>query len=268
MSRAQLRNLYQRQVDLGGMATGGLFSAAAQAGRMEYQEFRRMHPGLPRAQLSQMWKAHKMGMMGSALVGGARKPRGMRKGSAHVGGYSDMTPMKGRALVGGARKPKGVRHCMREVREPSGLMRCAEYMRGPKGSALVGGFPYQQKLFNAYKRHFANANATERRCAFLAARKAFEHDGAQDFRDGVRAALRALGLAEDALGPIAALKRPRARASRAAPRARAPAAPLPGLAISPQEALEELYGNQPVAEPRMSAAESAQLDRELEELGF
>lgn len=300
MSVEQLRNMYQRQINLGGMAiggraiggraiggsaSGGFFTPQSKAGLMEYQAFRKAHPGLSRAELSREWKMHKMGMAGSALVGGARMSKGIqhcmeekigpsglrrcakfmrgpRMGSALVGGYSDMTPMKG---MGGARMAKGIRHCMEEKMGPSGLRRCAKYAAGPRGSALVGGFEYQQKLFNAYKKMFPSANATERRCAFYNARQAYENNKGKDFRAGVAAALHALGLPPNALGrPVSELEAPRRRSSRAVslrgaipPRARAPR-------MSPEEALEMVYGE----EGPSPAEQEAMLAQELAELGL
>jgi hypothetical protein len=233
-----------------------------------------------------------MGMAGSALVGGARKSKGIQhcmreqKGPSGLmrcaefmrgpamGGYSDMTPailpakLRGMALVGGARMPKGIRHCVSERMEPSGMKRCAKYAAGPRGSALVGGFPYQQKLFNAYKRQFANADATERRCAFYAARKAFERDGGHDFRAGVAAALHALGLPPDALGrPASQLEAPRSRKSRSS-RAISLRAAMPPRVVaprmSPEEALEMVYAQE---EPSPEH-QQAMLEQELAELGL
>lgn len=120
-------SMLRRQVALGGdggcmegkgRKKGGLTSAmgygkglfhsesrqAANAGLAVYQAFRAANPGLPRAELSMMWKAHKMGAAPSAA--GRRRPMGR----ALVGGSmiaGSMTAgrrrMLGKALVGGAR---------------------------------------------------------------------------------------------------------------------------------------------------------------------
>jgi hypothetical protein len=108
MSRQQLLDMYQRQIALGGSAMAGAMPAAARAGLTAYQEFRRQHPGLPRAELSRRWAAHKMGA----------------------------------APAGGRAPARGVRHCMEEGIGPSGAKRCMKYMRGPRasmGSALLAG---------------------------------------------------------------------------------------------------------------------------------
>ena len=77
MSHQQYMNLLQREVNAGGCGgpAGGLFTPQSRAALSAYQQFRAMHPGMPRAQLSAMWHAHKTGgsmggRLGGALLGG------------------------------------------------------------------------------------------------------------------------------------------------------------------------------------------------------
>lgn len=72
MSAQQYMNLLQRQVNAGGCSdNGGAFTSASRIGLSEYQNFRALHPGLSRDQLSAMWAAHKTGgQLGGALLGG------------------------------------------------------------------------------------------------------------------------------------------------------------------------------------------------------
>lgn len=62
--------------EMGYGESGGIFSAKARAGAASYQAFRKMHPGLPREELSAMWQRHKMG---GAMVGGFPGQRAMFK---------------------------------------------------------------------------------------------------------------------------------------------------------------------------------------------
>lgn len=262
MSRQQLLNMYQRQIALGGMASGGHmgmeggnFSDASRAGLAEYQAWRRAYaleyPGASRDALKAAWRMHKASMGEPAPGSRKSKPsKGLRhcsefkevatkkgparrcakwamgpKGSALVGGYSDMTPMKGMALVGGARMSKGVAHCMEEALGPSGLRRCKKFMAGPRsaahsGSALVGGFPGQKKLFKAWEME-NKCDLAGIRAARARARSAFDASTAEgkDFRAGVQAAMSSLGLPPGALN-LAKLRAPRRR--RGAPAAAAP----------------------------------------------
>lgn len=54
--------------------SGRGFSRAAVAGLQEYQAFRAMHPGLPRAVLSEMWKGYKAQQFEEAGVLGPKAP--------------------------------------------------------------------------------------------------------------------------------------------------------------------------------------------------
>lgn len=253
MSRQQLLDLYQRQVSLGGMATGGdggLFSSEAKQGLADYRAFRAAHPGLPRAELSELWRMHKMGM--------------------------------GSALVGGRARPKGVRHCMEEVMEPSGVRRCArfapgpagmalvggarrskgEYMPGPAGMALVGGFPGQRGLLREWaKMNPSGPRSIARRCSLYNARAAYDREEAEGkhFKNGVVAAANALGVD---VSPqfLAKLKKPRRRA----PRARAPAIPR-AVPRAAAPANPELLARVAAAEAAEAAREANRASREAEE---
>jgi len=220
-------NMYQRQIALGGMASGGDFrnNPKANAGLAEYRAWHRayslQHPGAGREELKAAWRIQKAAMGGN-LVGGRRRPARAR-GSALVGGYSDMTPMKGRALVGGARMSKGIRHCMEEALGPSGRLRCKKYMAGPRSGGLAtqmtGGFPGQAQLFKEWQamNNPARARSKQQECAFYSARQAYQRAlGVTDnFRAGAAAAAEALGV-QATPAFLAKLRPSRRRASRRA----------------------------------------------------
>lgn len=255
MSRQQLMNMYQRQIALGGMSSGGdggIFSAQAKEGLQEYRlwhaQYKQMYPAANREELKAAWRLHKMGASGSSLVGG----------------YSDMTPMRGMALSGGARMPKGVRHCMEEVMEPSGVRRCAKYMPGPRGMhgmALSGGFPGQRDVFSAWaakSQVCRGPNRRETSAAHKMARAAASSKGS-DFKEGAKAAAEALGVSLSA-AQIAKLKK--ARPSRA----RAPAAAAPALMEreAPQAfSLENVYPAERIEQIAQQAQQQIS-DAELE----
>ena len=302
--------MYQRQIALGGSSSGGDFSAASRAGLAEYQAWRRAYaverPGASRDELKEAWRMQKAAMGGPAPGARGKKPsKGVRhcmsfkevadkkgkmvkrcaawakgpKGSALVGGYSDMTPMKGMALVGGARMSKGVAHCMEEALGPSGLRRCKKFMAGPRssmhmGSALVGGFPGQKKLFKAWEME-NKCDLAGIRAARASARAAYDASSAEgkDFRAGVQAAMHALGLPPDSLNlaKLRAPRRRRAAASAPALEQKAEAAHEAAAQLEVAAAQADAQGAPAAAAELQMAAQAAEaqaedLDAQLEAL--
>lgn len=216
MSRQQLIDMYQRQVDLGGMSSGGalsggalsggLFTPESRAGLANYRAwhaaYKMSHPMATRDELKEAWRMHKMG------------------------GFSDMTPMMGASLSGG-RRVKGLRHCMEETKGPSGRLRCHRYAPGPlsaMGSSLVGGYPGQRAIMDAWEaKHGQNvamcrAQAKERRAASKLAEAAYKKATAGrpgTYRLGALAAAQELGVPSSLVGKTLRAPRPSKRKPKA-----------------------------------------------------
>lgn len=194
MSREQLMRMYQRQIALGGSATGGLFSQASRGALADYRawraEYKMQHPGASREEFKEAWRMHKAALgekppRGSALVGGARMSKGIRhcmeekmgpsgrmrcvkfmRGPraamlAALGEAAAGSALVGGAPIGGICMSKGLRHCIEEKMGSSGLRRCAKYARGPRGSALVGGVSPGLALYQQFRRDHPGLSRAE-----------------------------------------------------------------------------------------------------------
>lgn len=97
---------------------GGIFSSKARTGAAEYQAFRKMHPGLPREQLSAMWHQHKMG---GAMVGGFP---GQRAAFKAIKGMNPRSSKKGlHTLYQAARDTYSAEHPEYRPKKRSGIRR-------------------------------------------------------------------------------------------------------------------------------------------------